>query len=215
MSILLYHGRVRLMLHELRGGMGRPLLLLHGLGERSPAGVPGEAARWPGPVFALDFTGHGESSIPHGGGYTPEILVGDVDAALGLIGEATLAGRGLGAYVALLTAGARPHAVRGAVLADGPGLAGGDGIPDPAQLSATYTALGTPDPLALADLGCDLRPAEFALRFVHLASEKSGLPQPLVVAAAERPPWLAAVAAEPGVVMASVEAGLSLYAGGS
>ena len=45
------------------------------------------------------------------------------------LGPATLHGRGLGAYVALLTAGARPDLVRGAVLDDGPGLAGGGAEP--------------------------------------------------------------------------------------
>ena len=38
--------------------------------------------RWPGPVLGLDFTGHGASTLPVGGGYTSEILVGDVDAVL-------------------------------------------------------------------------------------------------------------------------------------
>jgi hypothetical protein len=51
----LRHGRVELALHALRSGEGRPLLLLHGLGERSPR-IPGpELADWRGPVFALDF----------------------------------------------------------------------------------------------------------------------------------------------------------------
>ena len=51
--------------------------------------------------------------------------MGDADVALAHLGAATVLGRGLGAYVALLIAGARPHLVRGAVLCDGPGLAGG------------------------------------------------------------------------------------------
>ena len=36
----LRHGRVTLALHELRAGEGRALLLLHGLGERSPEALP-------------------------------------------------------------------------------------------------------------------------------------------------------------------------------
>ena len=46
-------------LHELRAGAGRPLLLLHGLGERVPRRVPSYLDAWDGPVAALDFTGHG------------------------------------------------------------------------------------------------------------------------------------------------------------
>ena len=80
----------------------RPLLLLHGLGERSRCHV---FAGWPGPVYGLDFTGHGASTIPAGGGYSAEILLADADAAVRHLGEVTVAGRGLGAYVALLLAG--------------------------------------------------------------------------------------------------------------
>ena len=53
----------------------------------------------------------------------------DVDTALGHLGEVTILGRGLGAYVGLLAAGARATVVRGAVLTDGPGLAGGGPTP--------------------------------------------------------------------------------------
>ncbi len=58
----LVHGRIRLALHTLQEAPGRPLLLLHGLGERSPGDVPKAFASWTGPVCALDFTGHGGSS---------------------------------------------------------------------------------------------------------------------------------------------------------
>ena len=69
--------------------------------------------------------------MSHGGGYTAELLLADADAALGaLTGDdpdraVTVLGRGLGAYIALQLAGSRPALVRGAILADGPGLAGG------------------------------------------------------------------------------------------
>src|SRR5690606_42068802 len=78
------------------------------------------------------------------GGYYCEALMGDVDAALAHLGPCTVHGRGLGAYVALLIAGARPTLVRGAVLADGPGLAGGGPNP-PAR--AALASLGPPPPL--------------------------------------------------------------------
>ena len=62
--IRLAHSKVELALHELRGGGGQPLLLLHGLGERSPKEIPLELSGWPGPLYALDFTGHGDSTLP-------------------------------------------------------------------------------------------------------------------------------------------------------
>ncbi|MBV9933642.1 MAG: alpha/beta hydrolase, partial [Actinobacteria bacterium] len=46
---MLRHGKVDLALHELRAGTGRPLLLLHGLGERSPEKVPADVEAWNGP----------------------------------------------------------------------------------------------------------------------------------------------------------------------
>ena len=47
MKRVLRHSRVDLALHGLREGEGRPLLLLHGLGERSPRDVPAAVAPWP------------------------------------------------------------------------------------------------------------------------------------------------------------------------
>ena len=125
---LIDHARVKLAIHVLRVVEGGPMLLvLHGLGRSAEREVPSDAADWPGSVCTLDFTGHGESGIPAGGGYTCEILMGDADAALTAIGPSTILGRGLGGYIALLITGARPSLVRGVIIADGPGLAGGRG----------------------------------------------------------------------------------------
>ena len=125
---LLAHNRVTLALHEVDPGSdggARPLLMLHGLGERTQGSLP-EHLDWSGRVLGLDFTGHGDSTLPVGGGYTSEILVGDVDAALSHLDEpVTILGRGLGAYVGLMCAAARPDVVHGVVMTDGPGLAGG------------------------------------------------------------------------------------------
>ena len=61
--IELTHGRVTLALHELQAANGaRPLVLLHGLGLRSPKELPDDVTSWSGPVYALDFTGHGDST---------------------------------------------------------------------------------------------------------------------------------------------------------
>jgi len=211
---MLRHVRVDLALHQLQDGPGHPLLLLHGLGERSPATVPGWAAAWPGPVHALDFTGHGRSSVPVGGGYTAEVLMGDADAALAHLGPATVLGRGLGAYVALLIAGARPDLVRGAVLADGPGLAGGGSSPgSPYVIRLDPASPSPPDPFVLAELSRDVRPPDYAVAFVFQAVNRSDLPDPIVVSATTRPDWLRAVVESPGVRQLSTPEGLALYAG--
>ena len=212
MSERLRHGKIELALHRLRAGEGRALLLLHGLGERSPRELPADVAGWPGPVAALDFTGHGDSTRPLGGGYFDEMLLGDADHALAHLGSATLLGRGLGAWVALLLAGSRPKAVRGALLCDGAGLAGGGPLPPYPELvlpPPSPPRPGEADPLALLELARQVRPPAYAERFVALARELSGLAQPVFVCADERPPWLAGLVESPGVSVAPVAGALA------
>lgn len=210
----LLHGKIELALHHLREGDGRPLLLLHALGEASPAEVPSHVAEaWPGPIHALDFTGHGASTVPAGGGYTAEFLMADADAALAHLGEITVLGRGLGAYVGLMLAGARPEQVRGAILDDGPGLAGGGPRPMSPVLSRIDPAAPRPpDPYALAELSSDVRPPDYATTFVRQAVHLSGLDPCLAVSARVRPHWLAEVADEYGVVEEPVGAALARFA---
>jgi len=199
----LRHNTLTLALHHLAGepGVARPLLLLHGLGERSPETAPEWAAPWSGPVYALDFVGHGDSEVPKGGGYSAEVLMADVDVALAELGPSTVVGRGLGAYIALLIAGARPMLVRGTVLCDGPGLFGGGVGPTSATVLTVDREDGhTPDPWALAELSRDVRPPDYATSFARAALQLSGLAWPIVVCARWRAPWLEAVAAEPGVL---------------
>ena len=193
MTEFIYHNRVRLALHKLSDGAGHPLLLLHGLGEHSPATLPLPFTSWPGPVHALDFTGHGASDIPPGGGYSCEFLMADADSALAHLGAATVAGRGLGAYVGLLLAGARPRQVRGMILLDGPGLAGG-GTPakNPYIPVVDATWRGPPDPYAIADLATDARPPEYASNYAMLAAQNSDLERPIAVCTREVPEWLQA-----------------------
>lgn len=215
-TVRLTHVGMDLALHRLRGGMGRPLLCLHGLGEATPMSLPAPLERWPGPVWGLDLTGHGASSIPSGGGYTAEILMADTDAALAELGPATVVGRGLGAYVALLIAGARPDLVIGAILDDGPGLAGGGPSPhSPVSLRpAAESALDlTPDPYALIELSRDIRPADYAMSYLHQSLQFSALDVPISVVGVVRPPWLSAVVDGEGIVEETLPMALSRYAG--
>ena len=224
-TVRLRHNKIDLALHLLRPDPldadrpGRPLLLLHGLGDASPTAVPDHASAWPGPVAALDFTGHGASSVPASGGYSPEVLMADVDVALAHLTEGddaatiTVLGRGLGAYVALQIAGARADRVHGAILADGPGLAGGPTGPSSLSYFALPTDGSTPDPYALVELGRDLRPEDYAVSFVGLAVAGSPVGNPICVSSHFQPRWLAAVAHAPGVIEASdLSSALALYA---
>lgn len=225
--VWLQHNKIRLALHRLRDGrsgesaLARPLLCLHGLGEHI-AGIPAGCDAWPGPLWGLDFTGHGATTVPRGGGYTAEMLMADVDAALAHLGPATVYGRGLGGYVAMLIAGARADLVRGAIVGDGPGLAGGGTEPgSPVMLEARRGRVvsplqpgpvDAPDPFALMEMAQDVRPADYATTFVRLAVTSSDLPEPLAVCAVVHPPWLVAVLAEPGVVGEPLGAALARYA---
>ena len=182
----LTHGRVTLELHELARRDGPSLLLLHSLYGSSADW--GEApATWHGSVFALDFAGHGQSDRVVGGGYHPELLVGDADAALAHIGSAAVAGAGLGAYIALLLAGARRDAVPAALLLPGAGLWGGGALPDFERdfpdFDAAGGGAGLYDPL-VRTLDRDVRPVDYAESFAHAARwlllAEDGTP---------RPPW--------------------------
>lgn len=214
--VTLIHNRVRLALHPLRAGSDpavHPLLALHGLGERTSDEPPAWLDAWSGPLWGLDLTGHGASSLSVGGGYTAEILLADVDAALVHLGPATLVGRGLGAYLALLAAGARATSVRGAILLDGPGLAGGGPAPgSPMMVASARLPPGPPDPFAMIELTRDVRPPDYALTFVHQAVQLSGLDTPVTVASVVRPPWLAAVAGATGVADSTLDEALAAYA---
>ena len=213
---MLRHGRAELALHRLRdrttGGEARPLLHLHGLGERAPETAPSLYDAWPGPVYALDFTGHGASTVPKGGGYTCEMLMADADAALAALGEVTVVGRGIGAYIAVLLAGGRPSMVRGAILRDGPGLVGGGITPtSPHVAFIDPAATAPPDPWAFAELTRDPRPPDYATSFVRQAVHFSEVSEPITVCGVGRPAWLEAVIAEPGVRVATLAEALHSY----
>ncbi len=173
--IQLQHGRVTLALHERNSSAtGTPVLLLHEL-YSSSAGWGETAATWNGPVFALDFCGHGHSAPLKGGAYFPELLAGDADVALQHIGQPiAVAGSGIGAYIAFLLACGRPEQVGAALLLPGRGLAGGGAQPNydtsktwlPSHLPATSDADCDPPVVFLEH---DIRPPDYVARLAPAA----------------------------------------------
>jgi len=201
----LTHGRITLELHQLAQRSGPALLLLHALGGSSadwsaPSGALGEpTATWPGSVYALDFCGHGRSQRLTGGGYYPELLLGDADAALAHMGRGVIAGAGVGAYVSLLLAGTRTNLVPAALLLPGAGLDGGGASPDftnkfPEFLMSRTAGADQHDPLAGA-LDLFVRPIDYAEAFAraarHLLLWEDG---------AQRPPWWEAARRSPSAL---------------
>ena len=103
--------------------------------------------------------------------------------------------------------------MRGAVLDDGPGLAGGGPYPSTTViLSDLVVDRAAPDEWALSELARDVRPPDYATSFARQATQLSGLDWPVAVCARSRPPWLEAVAAEPGVLDTTLDEALRRYA---
>lgn len=213
----LQHGRVRLALHTLRESTGGwPLLLLHGLGERSPEGVPLDIAGWNGAIYALDFTGHGASDLPIGGGYSAEVLMADVDTALSHLGPCTVLGRGLGGYIALLIAGARPTLVRGAIIDDGIGIMGGGSSPGSIHLDVANRLVAddnSPDPYALLEMSSDIRPADYAATYAFAASQSTPNRVAIAVVTRSRPAWLASLLDQYGIEAMPLTDALAVFGG--
>jgi pimeloyl-ACP methyl ester carboxylesterase len=211
------HGRIDLALHVLadRAPAHRPLLLLHGLGERTIAGLPWPLSHFGGSVYGLDFTGHGLSTVAHGGGYTAEMLMADAHVAAFALSERhtlppLVLGRGLGGYVGLLLAGADPTHVGGVVIADGPGLTGGGARPPSLYIGSDLRPSDeTPDPFALMELAGDVRPPDYAVMMINLAAAAQR-PVPVAVSAKNRPEWLSAVVEQPGVRELSIDVALGM-----
>jgi pimeloyl-ACP methyl ester carboxylesterase len=216
-TVIVRHGKSELAVHCVRAGEGPTALVLHGLGEKADNVLTRVVTEgWPGGgVWALDFLGHGASTRPPGGGYTCETLMADADAALRHTGPATVFGRGIGAYVAVLISGARPDSVRGAVLCDGPGLFGGGPSPSsPVVLQPTKrddAPADAPDPFALSELSRDVRPPDYAANFARQTLSLSPMETPLTVSAIARPDWLLAILDQPGVQEATLAQAMTLY----
>jgi pimeloyl-ACP methyl ester carboxylesterase len=198
--VRLQSGARGLELHALRSGEGTPLLLLHPLYSSSEEawaekGADYPALHWPGPVLALDFAGHGRSDWQRGGWYSSEHFVGDADLALAQIGRTAVLGAGVGAYVALLLAGARPDDVAAAMLLPGAGAFGGGAEPDFRESPDPWAAIPLGDAPARASAGgshdpmlcCvehEVRPLDYAREFANASG-----PLLLVEDGGERPPW--------------------------
>lgn len=203
--IRIAHGRTMLALHVVREAAGPRLLLLHGLGE-SAARWTDAAAAWPGAAYALDFSGHGSSDPVPGGAYHPELLAADADAALATLGASVVAGAGLGAYVALLVAGARREIVPAALLLPGAGLEGGGPAPGGRGYERALDLIAVPaagtDPLSHL-LDAQVRPSAYAEAFAgtarRLFAGEDGGP---------RPAWWLAV--RPHAQMVAADAGTAL-----
>ena len=189
----LRNGRVGLALHERKRGAGTPLLLLHSL-YGSSAEWGAEVDTWPGAVFALDFSGHGASGWIRGGSYHIEHFLSDADLALREVGPAALAGAGVGAWYAVLLAGARADRVPGCLLLSGRGLAGAGPEPDPLDVrrripdAARVAAfVGDCDPYCQG-MEDDPRPPDFVEPFAKAARRVL-----LVEDGSAVPPWWRAV----------------------
>lgn len=189
--ITLTHAKASIALHELAAGDGPTLLCLHAMGGSAR---DFRDVAWPGRVLAIDFSGHGASSHLHGGAYFPEVIALDADAALAHAGTAHVLGVGVGAYVALLLAGARPEHIPAALLFPGAGLAGAGELPDWSGERDGLAAWHSFEPLlpgcdpAVRRLTRDVRPRDYARDFA-LGARRLLLAED----GAERPPWWQAV----------------------
>ena len=195
------HGHLELALHELASGPGLPLLLVHELGSDSRSWTV-EEMTWPGPLYALDLSGHGESDRARGGAYLPEYWAGDIDAVLAEIGPAAVLGAGVGAYCALLVAGARPEVVPVVGLLPGAGLKGGGS--EPHFDRGAYRLFVAPEPL-LSPFGADTNVAisEGTIRSPEYVVPLARRAAAFVLAddGGARPEWWQAVAPLPQAVL--------------
>ena len=213
----LRHGRIELALHSRPGDGGTPLLLLHAL--HAGSGANKLAAAWTGPVHALDFAGHGESDWLQGGGYSPELFAADADIALAHLADdgvaVCVAGEGVGAYAALLLAGARPDQVRAVLLAQGEGLGEGDGEPDFEAQPTRWDPLPDAEPgaafdPALSRANIDFQPSDYVRSFAERARKLLLLDD----GASDHPAWwrIAADADGSEIVGPDFEAGIEALA---
>ena len=166
-TTMLTHNRVSLALHHLRGGRRPALLLLHGLGERTPATVPPgrTAGRARSPPSTSPATA---PPPPRRRRLHLRDPLADADIALAHLGGPPCWDEDSGPTSR--SAGRRPPATCGGmVLADGPGLAGGGPAPTSPSFFNLPPTQARRTPIAHLEMSRDLRPPDYAASFVRLA----------------------------------------------
>lgn len=113
-------------MHYLVGGVGRPLVLVHGLGSRGedwsnliPQLIDGGHR-----VYAIDLLGYGHSSQPRDAHYSISEQAGMVEGFLDSqrLQQVDLAGWSMGGWIAMKVALQQPQRIRRLVLLDSAGL---------------------------------------------------------------------------------------------
>ena len=207
-----HHARAARAARERRRGPA--LLHLHGSACVRRTTCRSTSSRGPVAIYALDFTGHGDSTSPKGGGYTPELLMGDVDAAINHIGDVRRSSDAASARTSRCSR--RPRATtRCAARSCATGPACRVGARPPGRRPSSRvdpSAPVPPDPFALAELSKDVRPPDYAVDFVRLVLAHTQTPNPIAVCAKARPEWLTAVLDELGAAPVTIAEALRLFA---
>jgi esterase len=151
-----------LRLHYLDwGGVGPPIVLLHGLRDQAHEWDPSAPALTPlGRVLAFDQRGHGESDIP-ADGFAPGDFAADLAAFCAALGldRPVVVGHSLGGRVAYHFAAAYPDRLRALVLVDIGASAAPETTPAAvALIEATAGPFANPDDALRALLGGRLLP---------------------------------------------------------
>ena len=171
---------------------------------------------WPGPVLGPRLHRPRPLDRAAGGGYSAEVLMGDVDVALADLGPSHRAsGAGSAPTSPCSSPAPGPTLVRGAVLCDGPGLVGGGIGPTVGRADdrRPRRRARPARPVGPARAG-SRRPAARLRRRASPARPRSSPASawPVAVCARWRPPWLEAVAGEPGVLDVTVDEALAFFA---
>ena len=219
------HGKIDLALHHLRpapdadgrrhAAAAAPPRPRRGVADR---GALVRGRRGPGRSRRSTSRATVGSTMPHGGGYTAEILLADADAALGALtvdDPDAARSRCSAGGSARTSPSSSPAPGRRRCTAPssptGPGSPAGRRGRRRRASSRSRPTARTPDPYALVELGRDLRPPDYAASFVRLALAGSPSTSRSPCTAMIRPEWLDAVANEHGVMDVPLAEALTAY----